>query len=87
MTYKEAKEEIVDIDTFCRHACNSCSNDWYCPTYCDLLEKAKRVPFDRIIHCYARHDGDMAKVFRFIRQTKVRGLRVWQKESCRRIMP
>lgn len=72
MTPEEAKVEIPDIDTFCRHACVHCNSEWYCPSYCDLLEKARRMPFDRIVACYARHEGDMAKVFRYIKQTKER---------------
>lgn len=70
MTVEEAKQEIPDIDTFCGHACDSCNNDWYCPSYCDLLIKAHKIPFENILNCYARHDGDMYKVFRYIEQTK-----------------
>lgn len=72
MTIAEAKAEIPDIDSFLHWGCNNCSNDWYCPTYCELLEKAKKIPFDRILSCYARYDGDAVKVFRYIKQTKER---------------
>lgn len=72
MKLTEAKAEIKDIDTFCHCACIHCNNDWFCPSYCEMLEKARRIPFYRIIACYARHDGDMAKVFRYIKQTKER---------------
>lgn len=72
MNYQEAKNEIPNTETFCRHACDRCNNDWYCPSDCDLLSKAKRIPFYRILNCYARHDGDMAKVFRYIKSTKER---------------
>ena len=40
MTIEEAKEYIPDFDTFCRQACLCCNNEWFCPTYCDVLEKA-----------------------------------------------
>lgn len=72
MTYAESKEEIPDIDTFCCHACNCCNNDYYCPSECDLLIKARKIPYYRIVKCYSRHDGDMSKVIRYIKQTKVR---------------
>lgn len=70
MTYEVAKEEIVDFETFVKVACNSCNNDWYCPSYCDVLEKANKMDFDLIIKCYARNDGDMCKVFRYIKYTR-----------------
>lgn len=72
MTVEEAKVEIPDIDAFCRWGCVHCNSEWYCPTYCDLLEKAKRIPFNRILECYARHEGDPVKVFNYIKQTKER---------------
>lgn len=72
MTVAEAKVEIPDIDAFCRAACVHCSNDWYCPTYCDALEKARRIPFDRLLACYARHEGDWVGIWRYLKQTKER---------------
>lgn len=66
MTYEEAKEEIPNIDCFCNHSCICCNSEWYCPSYCEPLEKARRMNFDLILKCYARHDGDMRKVFRYI---------------------
>lgn len=72
MTITEAKAEIPDIDSFLHWGCINCKSEWYCPTYCELLEKAKKIPFDRILSCYARHDGDAVKVFRYIKQTKER---------------
>ena len=72
MTVEEAKAEIPDIDAFCYWGCVHCNSEWFCPTYCDLLEKARRIPFNRILECYARHEGDVVKVFRYIQQTKER---------------
>lgn len=72
MTYEQAKSELIDIDTFCRIACNSCNTDWYCPSYCDVLLKARKMNFDLIIKCYARNDGEMWKVFRYIKTPKRR---------------
>lgn len=65
--------DIPDIDTFCKKACNSCGGpeDWYCPTECDVLEKARKMPWEKIQKCYTRHDGDLRKVFRYIKQYKL----------------
>ena len=72
MTVEEAKAEIPDIDAFCHWGCVHCNSEWYCPTYCDLLKKSRRIPFNRILACYARHEGDPVKVFNYIKQTKER---------------
>ena len=72
MKIEEAKKEIPTIEFFLDVSCNQCtSNDWYCPSYCDDLEKAKRMPFEKIQQAYARHDGDMVKVYRYIKQYKL----------------
>lgn len=72
MTYEEALQEIPNIDSFCRYVCNcGCGHEDYCPTECSLLEKARQLDFDRIVKCYARHEGDLEKVFRYIKCTKV----------------
>lgn len=76
MTEQQAREAIPDIDTFCQLCCNYCeSNDWYCPSECDDLEKARQLDFNRIINCYARYDGDLRKVCRYIRNTKINRLK------------
>lgn len=71
MTIEEVKEEIPTIESFIHQSCNMCTgNDWYCPRLCDDLEKAQRIPFEKIQSAYARHDGDMKKVFRYIKQAR-----------------
>jgi hypothetical protein len=71
MSYEQALLELGDIDSFCRQVCACCtSNDWYCPTDCTDLEKARRIDFDRIVFSYARNDGDLSKVMRYIKQAK-----------------
>lgn len=71
MTIDEVKEEIPTVNSFIQQSCNCCNaNDWYCPSLCNDLEKAKRMPFEKIQKAYARHDGDMKKVFRYIKQYK-----------------
>lgn len=72
MTYEQAKEELCDIDTFCKTACDNCtSNDWYCPSECEILKKARKIDFDRIIKCFASNNGDLSKVIAYIKQTKI----------------
>lgn len=74
MTYEQALEEMGDIDDFCIKCCNRCTgNDWYCPSPCDMLEKARQLDYSRLVKCYARHEGDLNKVSRYISQAKVYG--------------
>lgn len=68
MTLEEAKEELPNIDYFCISVCDICTaNDWYCPSYCGVLEKARRMSFERIQKAYARHDGDLCGVIKYIK--------------------
>jgi len=69
MTLEEAKQECVDFDTFASEFCCACTAEDFCPSYCNTLIKAERI-FDRVLEAYARHDGDMRKVDRYIRQAK-----------------
>ena len=69
MTYEEAIEEIENIENLCKQLCNSCtSNDWYCPDECKIIERAKQIPFEKIVKSYARNEGQLWKVARFIRR-------------------
>ena len=70
MTLEEAWEEIPNIDSFCKHACINCKQDWFCPTFCDNLEKSFKMDYERLVKCYARNDGDWIKIFRYIKQAK-----------------
>ena len=71
MTIEETKEYIPDFDSFRYQACLCCDNEWYCPTYCNVLEKAERIDFNRILKCYARNDGEMYKVLRWLKQARI----------------
>lgn len=72
MTIKQATELIPDIEAFKKELCNACvANDWYCPSDCDCLKKAQRMDFERILKSYARNDGDLKKVIRFIYQARI----------------
>ena len=72
MTFEQAKEELPTIDYFIQSACDCCTaNDWYCPSLCHVLKKAERMPFEKIQIAYARHDGDMRKIYRYIKQFRI----------------
>lgn len=70
MTLEEAKQEIPDFDTFANEFCNACTSDTYCSFYCDTLKKAEKM-FDRVQQAYARHDGYIVKVDRYIKGAKI----------------
>lgn len=69
MTIDEAKGKIPDFDTFCKEYCNACLNSAFCAYYCNTLDKAERI-FDRVLQAYARHNGDLVKVERYIKNAK-----------------
>lgn len=72
MTIEEAKEYMPDFDSFCKEACHSCTaNDWYCPDVCDMLLKASEIDYNRILKCYARNDGEIYKVLRWLKQARI----------------
>ena len=71
MTLKQAKQEYPNFRQFKQTICDYCtSNDWYCTGLCDDLLKASRMPFEKIQGAIARHDEDMRKVIRYIKQYK-----------------
>lgn len=69
MTIDKARKEIPDFDTFCKEYCNVCLNNAFCAYYCNTLDKAERI-FDRVLQAYARHNGDLVKVERYIKNAK-----------------
>ena len=72
LSLEQARYEIGDIDSLCSQVCGCCTaNDWYCPTECAVIEKARKMDFDRIVKSYARNWGDLKKVIRYIKQAKV----------------
>lgn len=71
MTIKEVKESIIDIEHFCNCVCAGCSVDsLFCPAPCVELEKVKRIPFEKVLKSYVRHNGNMSKVIRYISKYK-----------------
>lgn len=72
MTIEETKAYIPDFDAFRKEVCNICTaNDWYCPSECGTLKKARQLDFNRILKCYARNGGDMQKVINYIRTARI----------------
>lgn len=68
------EEKFETIDDFCSYVCNcACSNDWYCPKECELLQKTRKIPFDKINDKWIEHDGDIKKVARYIKNYKTKG--------------
>lgn len=56
-----------NFSTFKNIVCSRCTAvDGYCPTNCDLLMKAERIPFEKIQKSIIRNDEDYKKVFRYI---------------------
>ena len=62
-----------NFEQFKSFACIHCNNEWYCPSDCDLLEKARKMPFEKIQKKYVEHQEDIVKIARYIRQYKLRG--------------
>lgn len=72
MTIEQARECIPDFNAFENEFCNSCvANNWYCPDRCSVLKKALKMDFERILKSYARNDGDLTKVSRFLREAQI----------------
>lgn len=73
MTLEEAKAEYPDFRAFQKDMFLRCTaNDWYCTGLCDVLEKATRIPFENIQKAIARHEDDIVKTVRYIKQRKER---------------
>lgn len=63
---------MPNIEYFLESVCGTCTaNDWYCPSYCHDLEKAQQMPFEKIQAAYARHDGEIWKIMRYIKQARL----------------
>jgi len=70
--YQVTEEDVLadlgyDIDDFCQKQCLLCNNDWFCPSECTFLEKARKRGYERIKSIYLKHNGDMKKVRQYIR--------------------
>ncbi len=77
---KETKvyvDEFENIDQFCSYCCNCCASmpDGYCPCECELLDKARKMPLEKINTKWIEYDGDIPKIARYIRQYNLYGKR------------
>lgn len=66
-------EEFDTIDRFCSFCCSRCTADpdGYCPSDCEMLEKARKIPFDKIEKKYIKHKGDLTKLARYIKNYRL----------------
>ena len=72
MTIEQAREEIPNFEVLAGFMCKDCTaNDWYCNGYCEMLTKAQKIPFERLQKMYAKYDGDLYELSKYIRYTKV----------------
>ena len=63
--------EWDSIDTFAQEICYRCTaNEWYCPTECDFLIKARRYPIDRINKTFNECGEDYRKLTQRIKSWK-----------------
>lgn len=69
MTLDEAKKEIPTFDSFADKFCACCYNDVICNMHCKTMQKVEKM-FDRVQQAYARHDGDIMKIDRYIKNAK-----------------
>ena len=65
------EDKFDNINQFCSYSCNNCNQDWYCPGECELLLKARKMPFEKINKKWIEHDGDLVKVWRYIKHYKL----------------
>ena len=65
------EDKFENINKFCSFLCNHCDTDGYCPTDCDLLEKARKMPFDKINDKWVEYNGDIQKIARYIKQYRL----------------
>jgi hypothetical protein len=73
MTIEQAKgqdEGIPNFKVFASMCCDACTAEDYCPSYCDMLSKAEKMHYDKIVHSYAKYDGDLKKVSAYIKRYK-----------------
>lgn len=71
---KKYKEDVPEtFEDFAKYICNRCTaNEWYCPSYCDTLEKASKIDYEILKKKFVQYDGDVQKLCRFIKKYKKR---------------
>ena len=68
---EQTMSEFNNHDEFAERVCEGCvANDWYCPTECNFLEKARTYPIERINKAFEYCDEDMFKTCKLIQRWK-----------------
>lgn len=71
MTLEQAKDDLPNFDMLLSLMCDGCSSEDYCPSYCSTLEKAKKIPFEKLQIKYQKVDGDLVKLWNYIKRAVV----------------
>lgn len=68
-----SEDKFENIDQFCSYCCEECTAmpDGYCPCECDFLEKARKIPFEKINTKWVEYKGDIRKVANYIKQYRL----------------
>ena len=72
MTIDEAKDIVGDtFESFAQYVCTNCAaNDWYCPSYCDFLERLSNIGFEYVLGKFAHYEGDLVKFSRYFKDRR-----------------
>lgn len=73
MRVEEAKKEIPDMEAMNKYLCGDCISKSIgrCTGICDRLDKARKIGYERLIACYARHNGYHKMVCNYIRVANI----------------
>lgn len=63
---------IDNFQELVRIICIYCNSEWYCPNDCDVLNKARKIPFEKIQKAYERNDKDVSKLIRYIKRYRIK---------------
>ena len=63
---------IGNFQELVRIICIYCNSEWYCPNYCDVLNKARKITFEKIQKAYERNDKDVSKLIRYIKRYRIK---------------
>lgn len=65
------EDKFVNIKQFCSFICNHCDADGYCLTDCEYLEKARKIPFEKINNMWVEYNGDIQKIAGYIKRYRL----------------
>ena len=60
-------KELENFKDLADMFCDNCASvpDGYCPTYCCMISRMQRVPFQNLKRSYIRNEGDIRAVLRY----------------------